>query len=251
MNTCALLVIILSVLLVPFGHHFEAVLPPAALQATARLFDTLPYFSDFQPSQRDKSSWSIYHASALHVSDSGLSASGLDDTLPPEMHRLVRNAHAKGEFYFEGWYYKLTASDNSKSMAVIPGLLINETHEFGFVMFADPGAAPSMTTYPISEVVVQGGGRQRDPDFYIQIGPNKFAATSLELNLPGVVRGRLTFKSIEPLPASPLFPTIMGWFAFIPGEQLWSLLCEFHSTKSHLYNRISLISQACSATTAC
>jgi hypothetical protein len=219
MGTCGVIVLILSVLLVPLAHQFQAFIPPTAIKATARFFDSLPYFSDFKPSVRDDNSWSIYHASALHVSDAGLSTStGGGDELPPAMHHLVRNSRAKGEFYFEGWYFKLTASDNSKSVALIPGILINEDEEYGFVMFADPDAEPSFTKYPISDVVVRGEGQQqKDSDFYIQIGPNKFTASSVHLHIPGVVQGELEFKSIEPLPASPLFPTIMGWFAYIPG----------------------------------
>ena len=78
----------------------------------------------------------------------------------------------KGGFFFEGWYFKLTPRNNVKSVALIPGILVNDEEEYGFVMWADPSAEPVFEKYNISDVVVRtglSGDRASDDDFAIAI----------------------------------------------------------------------------------
>jgi hypothetical protein len=152
-----------ALLLVPFAHQMEGwygfiyvpALPSSVLQTIAGVMDT--YFAPMvhvQPVSGDRSfDASVYNAIGLHLPEGGLTLDRLVGTEKGRStHRLVRRSRAQGAFYFEGnlfviqfgstqrntlhcrltllgWYYKLVTADQARSVAIIPGVLLNEKEE--------------------------------------------------------------------------------------------------------------------------
>jgi hypothetical protein len=239
MVTCgAVAIALVSCLLVPFAHHFSSIAPPSALRSIARAMDcwdaarwALPAGPDMA-SLLDSQSWQLFNPAALHVRDAPGLGLRADESLPADLQRVVREGRAAGTFYFEGWYYKLVSKASGGngdggsssgipepiSIALIPGVVLSEKDEYGFVMLAHPGSNATIHKYPLGDVIVRGKAVS-DSDFFVRVGPNTFTATSVSVDIPGVVRGAVTFTSVEPLPSSWVYPTVMGWFAYLPGMQ--------------------------------
>ena len=202
----------LSIVLLPLSHHIAG---GEVLQSLASLFDAAPSLSAVGLPEF-LSSVGLFNPSGVHVRDAGLELEAVEST---DLSRLVRKTRVKGTFYFEGWYVKLVVAAHTDSIAIIPGILLNDDEEYGFVMIANPNEeTPTMHRYPLSEVFVRGM-QPKDADFFVKIGGNTFTSEAVEVDLPGL-KGIVQFSSTEPLPASILSPSIMGWFAYIPGMQV-------------------------------
>ena len=121
--------------------------------------------------------------------------------------------------YFEGWYYKLVNQDESQRFAIIPGVFFGETPEqdHAFVQLLDgQSARVTFEHYPIDQFWAS------DRVFDIRIGPNRFSADQLVVDIPGGERslqGELNFEHLTSWPVSLLSPGIMGWYAWVPFMQ--------------------------------
>jgi len=129
--------------------------------------------------------------------------------------------------YFEGWFYKSVTADESRALAVIPGisLPLDPAAAHAFVMVAEPGAdKPRIFRYPASAF------RAAANRFEFEIGPNRFAADGFELDCSGnggAVRGRLSFSGLHPWPVRLLSPGAMGWYAFVPTMECFHAVLSF------------------------
>ena len=118
--------------------------------------------------------------------------------------------------FFEGWYFKLVDASETHRYAVIPGVFIG----------AEPGASHAFVQtldgstgrtfyhrYPFEAF-------RADPRaFDIQIGPNRFRADAIVLDIDSTeqpLHGELRFAGLSPWPVTLTSPGIMGWYAFAP-----------------------------------
>ncbi len=125
------------------------------------------------------------------------------------------HGHRASRRFFEGWYYKLVDPSGRRTLAVIPGVFMSRRgdNRFAFVMTVDGASGQvAMERYPLKAF-------SASPDtFSIQIGPNRFTAGGLALDLAGEAswRGELAFSEIAPWPVTLRAPGVMGWYAYMP-----------------------------------
>jgi tocopherol cyclase len=126
------------------------------------------------------------------------------------------HGHDKGPPFFEGWYYKLVDSTGQHRYAIIPGIFLSNDPEqhHAFVQVLD-GATGGSTyhRYPAGEFWAAEG------ELELRIGPNRFTADSLALDIDApdrMARGQLRFEGLTPWPVRIVSPGIMGWYAWVP-----------------------------------
>jgi len=123
--------------------------------------------------------------------------------------------------FFEGWYFKLVDPTLQHRYAVIPGVFKSRdpglAHCFVQVLDGQAGRS-SYYRYP-AEAFRSARGR-----FEIAVGPNRFSAEGLSLDLggpEGTLRGELSFSGLNPWPVTLISPGIMGWYAWAPFMQTY------------------------------
>jgi tocopherol cyclase len=133
-------------------------------------------------------------------------------TLHPERY----HGHRKSPPFFEGWYYKIIDADERHKFAVIPGIFKNaaaeKTHAFIQVLDGVAGTS-AYHTFPVEAFSAA------EDNFDVHIGPNRFRAEGITLNLEGsdlALRGELRFEGRAPWPVTLTAPGIMGWYAWMP-----------------------------------
>lgn len=121
--------------------------------------------------------------------------------------------------YFEGWYFKLVDRSEQHRYAIIPGVFYGEEPEqdHAFVQLLDGvSARVTFQRYSLDQFWAS------DQLFDLHIGPNRFQADRLEVDIPEGERslqGSLAFEGITPWPVTLASPGIMGWYAYIPFMQ--------------------------------
>lgn len=113
--------------------------------------------------------------------------------------------------YFEGWYFKVVSRDERCAMAFIPGISMGvhgEQHAFVQVMYG----SECRSAYHRLEV---GDFVPAQDRFEVALGNNRFSASSIDLDLPGI-SGALHFRDTQPWPKMLGAPGIMGWYSFVP-----------------------------------
>ncbi len=132
------------------------------------------------------------------------------------LHPDRYHGHARRPPFFEGWYYKLVDATERARFAVIPGIFLSDDpdrhHAFVQVLDGTTGAA-SYHRYPAEAFEA---ARDR---FAVRIGPNRFDAEGLSLDLDGEdrrVRAEVRLGPLAPWPVRPWSPGIMGPYALIP-----------------------------------
>lgn len=126
-------------------------------------------------------------------------------------------AHQRAGF-FEGWYVKLVSADRSARLAVIPGIFLG--------LQGDEGARDEAFVQVLDGVSGRSWYERYDAaDFHaeadrfdVTIGPNRFSAEGVTLDLPqSGLRGQVRFASaFDPWPVTVRSPGIMGWYAWVP-----------------------------------
>ncbi len=137
---------------------------------------------------------------------------------PPRYHGWGKKRH-----YFEGWYFKLTDPAGRASLAVIPGISMNDDGtQHAFIQLLDGLAHRTYYhEFPAEEF-------QPAPDrFDLRIGTNRFTTDLIQLDLPEV-SGALHFSGVQPWPARPFAPGVMGWYGLVPGLECYHGLVSFH-----------------------
>jgi tocopherol cyclase len=122
--------------------------------------------------------------------------------------------------FFEGWYFKMISRELDKAFTVIPGIYHarepGKSHAFVQVMDGRTGES-SYQTYPTSEFW------SADGVFEIRLGPNRFNAFGLSLDIPGSdgAHGEVRNTGITPWPVTIRSPGIMGSYAWVPGMECY------------------------------
>ena len=137
--------------------------------------------------------------------------------------------------YFEGWYVKFVDREQDARLAVIPGVFLapesDGPHE-AFVQVLDGITGRSWyQPYPMSEFVA------RSDTFAVQVGPNRFSAGGVRLDLPEIgLSGAVDFEQpLDPWPVSWRSPGAMGWYAWMPFMECYHGVVSFgHGLSGHL-----------------
>jgi hypothetical protein len=131
------------------------------------------------------------------------------------LHPERYHGHRKQPPFFEGWYYKLISADESRRLAVIPGIFLSRErdkhHAFVQVLDGVTGAS-AYFTYPPEHFAAA------EDAFDVRIGPNHFRADQIHLELPDgdlSLRGDLRFENLSPWPVTLAAPGIMGWYGWL------------------------------------
>ncbi len=136
----------------------------------------------------------------------------------------------KTKRYFEGWYYKILNSDETKAFAFIPGVAMDENGERqAFVQVLNgKQLTAEYFKFKFEEFTPTAG------KFKVQIANNFFARENIRLDLPSV-QGRLSFENQVPWSNSWYSPGIMGPFSFVPFMQCYhGILSMDHSIQGRL-----------------
>jgi tocopherol cyclase len=122
--------------------------------------------------------------------------------------------HGRGvtSAYFEGWYVKLVSADQRARWAVIPGVfLAPDGGGEAFVQVLD--GATGRSWYHRYDLAAFGA---EDDRFDVRVGPNRFSARGVLLDLP-TLQGEVRFTTrLDPWPVTWRSPGVMGWYAWVP-----------------------------------
>jgi len=114
--------------------------------------------------------------------------------------------------YFEGWYVKLVTADRRARNAVIPGVFLDpQGGGEAFVQVLDGATGESWYhRYDLGQFGAD------DDRFNVRVGPNRFTAHGVVLDLPSLC-GEVRFATpLDPWPVSWRSPGVMGWYAWVP-----------------------------------
>ncbi len=119
--------------------------------------------------------------------------------------------------YFEGWYFKMVAEDESSILSVIPGISLSsdgkEQHAF-IQIINGITAQTKYYSFPIEEFSFS------KKEFAISIGKNYFSRDSIILDIKdndSSVSGKIEmYKLTEYKSGGLMDPGIMGWYRFVP-----------------------------------
>lgn len=113
--------------------------------------------------------------------------------------------------YFEGWYYKLVNAGETKALAVIPGIAMDEKGEKqAFIQVLD-GRKHTSQYFRFDAERFRPQARK----FQFSIAGNHFSTNMVHLELPAL-SGELHFSGMVPWPKPWYSPGIMGPYAFVP-----------------------------------
>ena len=127
--------------------------------------------------------------------------------------------------FFEGWYIKLVSADQSQRWAVIPGVFRGNGKDEAFVQVLD--GATGRSWYHRFD---HGDFEASDSRFEVRVGPNKFAPSGVDLDLPQLA-GSIEFDAeLDPWPVKPLSPGIMGWYGLMPFMECFHGIVSFGHT---------------------
>lgn len=120
--------------------------------------------------------------------------------------------------YFEGWYYKQVSRDGKTAISFIPGISLNERDPHCFVQYilVQEGNEETRTGYvrfPVESFT------WNDKPFAVKIGDNFFSESLLSVHLTtetDTIEGNLKLGRFARIGRSPLQPSIMGPYAYVP-----------------------------------
>jgi hypothetical protein len=132
-------------------------------------------------------------------------------------------AHILGPGSFEGWYVKIVSADLSQRWAVIPGIFRGlQGDDEAFVQVLD-GRTGRSWYHRFAPEEFRAAPDRLD----VSVGPNRFTANSIELELDQL-RGRLQITSpLDPWPVRPWSPGVMGWYAWMPSMECYHGVVSF------------------------
>jgi tocopherol cyclase len=136
--------------------------------------------------------------------------------VPGILHPDRYHGHRRRPPFFEGWYFKLVDASEQARYAIIPGIFLShdpkQHHAFVQVLDGATGQA-SYHRFPAEAF-------EADADaFEIRIGPNRFGASRLHLDIDDEQRrvtADVVFGALDPWPVRPWSPGVMGPYAWIP-----------------------------------
>jgi len=117
----------------------------------------------------------------------------------------------KSKKYFEGWYFKVVNADETKALAIIPGIAMDEKGlKQAFVQVLD-GKKRTAAYHKFDAAEF----RPEANKFKLNIGQNYFSNEVLQLHLP-TATGELHFYDRTTWPSTFYSPGIMGPYSFVP-----------------------------------
>jgi len=120
--------------------------------------------------------------------------------------------------YFEGWYFKLLSFDKKHSIALIPGISLNEDDSHAFIqVFITDHEKGSIKTHYIRYAV--HAFEYNNHNFYIKIDKTEFSLDMMHINIDQdeiKLSGSLAFNHHSQLEPTLYQPNIMGPFAYMP-----------------------------------
>ncbi len=126
--------------------------------------------------------------------------------------------------FFEGWYYKLVSADETRKVAVIPGVILGQdAHAFIQVLEGVSGQV-AYHTFPVEQFKAD---RNR---FGLNIAGNVFDGGQLSLDVDrpeGQISGKIQLGTLQPWPVTLLSPGIMGWYAWVPRMECYHGVLSF------------------------
>lgn len=117
----------------------------------------------------------------------------------------------KNKSFFEGWYYKFISANGHYSLAIIPGISIDEKgkkHAF-IQLFDNTSNKTTYATFPFDTF------NAHPKSFDIHIDNNRFTQKNLSLNFKDCF-GDIEFSNIQKLTSKWYSPGVMGVFSFLP-----------------------------------
>ncbi|MCF7924428.1 MAG: tocopherol cyclase family protein [Candidatus Izimaplasma sp.] len=127
--------------------------------------------------------------------------------------------------YFEGWYYKVVSSDQNYTLAIIPGISLNEVDSHAFVQVF---LTKTTDNSPILDTAYLRFDKNqfvfKNNPFHLQIENNHFTKNHLSLSINSEemnIYGKLYFENQLSLKKSIFSPSIMGIFAYIPNMECY------------------------------
>jgi hypothetical protein len=134
----------------------------------------------------------------------------------------IFQGNSKRKKYFEGWYFKMVASDGSSILSVIPGISLspNGEEQHAFIQIIDGKTTKTFYyTYPIEEFIFS------KKKFAVQIGDNYFSKDSVILNIQNdstSINGEIYMSDQVNLSLNKKRRRgIMGWYRFVPFMQCY------------------------------
>ncbi|MFC9919486.1 tocopherol cyclase family protein [Agromyces binzhouensis] len=130
--------------------------------------------------------------------------------------------------FFEGWYVKLVSPDRAARWAVIPGVFRGiggdggDGRDEAFVQVLDGLTGRSWYhRFPVEAFTASPHG------FDVEVGPNRFDAQGVTLDLPQL-RGRIEHTDpLRPWPVTLREPGIMGWYGLVPFMECFHGIVSF------------------------
>lgn len=129
--------------------------------------------------------------------------------------------------FFEGWYVKLVSADRSQRWAVIPGIFRgldedDDRDDEAFVQVLD-GLTGRSWFHAFPPDAFRADARRFD----VRVGPNRFTADGLELDLRQL-RGSIRYSEpLAPWPVTVREPGIMGWYGLVPFMECFHGIVSF------------------------
>ncbi|MDD3803921.1 MAG: tocopherol cyclase family protein [bacterium] len=147
------------------------------------------------------------------------------ETIKPE---IFHSSRAFGN-YFEGWYYKFVSDTDGSTLAVIPGVSINENDPHSFIqIFSDFDNTVRYLKFPLSKFSFSGR------EFRTTVNKSSFSLDRIYLNETGE-DGKKIFCDIhvfnhDKISKSLLQPGAMGIFSYIQNMQCNHHILSMRST---------------------
>jgi hypothetical protein len=144
----------------------------------------------------------------------------------PELYHGRENSRP----YFEGWYFKQVSPDGSFRMAVIPGIYKGRKREddHSFIQVLHDNKSRYIR-FPVKAFSFDRNS------FDIRIGNNHFSMDGITLDIVDEdfhIKADIKYKDHELLEKSPLSPSVMGFFSYIPGMQCNHGVLSLHNVLS-------------------
>jgi tocopherol cyclase len=134
-------------------------------------------------------------------------------------HPEYFQGNKKRDNYFEGWYYKFVSADETKTIALIPGVSINKEDQHAFIqVFISKKIQDEvdLKTYYIRYAFE--AFKYDHETFSVSIGNNTFCKTHVYLDINRVelqLSGTITLSNLTPIEKTIFQPNIMGFFGYL------------------------------------
>ncbi|QWC00185.1 hypothetical protein KHQ88_01060 [Mycoplasmatota bacterium] len=128
---------------------------------------------------------------------------------------ILFQGHLKKKQYFEGWYYKIVSQNGDYSLALIPGISLNQldSHAFiqVFIVYRQKELRTHYLQYPLQDF------KTESDVFKLSIKDSIFKEDALLMTMDTKdisIKGSLSFEAIEGIKRSFISPSMMGFFSY-------------------------------------